>query len=320
MSELLASIPLSAVSAADGVTAVQIVLGDISTAGREAGVSVPDESNGDEVFFGLLDSGFLIDGPTSLFAGRRDMSAIADEIGFSVGDVETHASVAAPQRFDVFSGDIALASELVEVADGVVSAGTGDDFTRDPDQVTELRLDGVPYRFAENDDFVAMGRNTSTVQDFSAGGSSVSEDRPDLAAAADTLDTIESVSAFLFAGNGFSFAFGPESSQTPASSEPFSVLGFGSSAVDGDLVYGIVYVFVDDASAERALAGIDDAWRDGELVNSFDEPTPVGDVYDVRTVERVGNTVLVRAAPVGEGLSFRIVDLALREEPLVAHS
>jgi hypothetical protein len=114
-----------------------------------------------------------------------------------------------------------LASQLVQ----------GGDFENDVDQITELRPNGVPYRFATSHDLVAMSRSTQMVQEWLVPGASTLRDDPHLAAGASALDSIGSVSAWIFTQTDFSYRPNFEPSAPAAITSPFSAAGFRAAAV-----------------------------------------------------------------------------------------
>ncbi len=311
MSDLLGQIPLASFDRAVAESGqVQIDLNDYDAASALAGLDRPDASDieaslawaRDLTFMDPVDAGgtgFVINPP--LFPEVRtleDSPEVAAAFGFSFFDINRSAVLLAPpQLFAVVEGDVALASDLSDLGDGVFSAGEGDDFVSDLSGPAAGRPLGRPLRLASNDGKVVASRSTPAVEEWLAGGPSML-DEPSFAAGVEALDSAGSVSAYL----------------ANARASDFEVLGIGVTMVDGQAANAIAYVFADDASAAAALPSLEANWRDGELVG-FE--TPVSDFFTVRSVEQRGAVVLVVATVTDDNTTRRAIELFLRQEPLM---
>lgn len=225
-----------------------IEMGDIVAALEVVGLTRTDSIDGESVLGWIrpITGAPGDDGPSPVFVpipeelGLSRMQFVDefhDELGWSVVNVDWFVAAGdPPTRFAVAGGqfdDTAL-DGLSEVADGVVTAGEGDDYFVDIANRTTARPLGDPLRLARSGDRIAMSKSTPLVETWLRGGDTLADD-PDLAAIAGALDDVGVVGAFLHAGEGRSGAVS---------------IGLGWS-VDGETpVVTVVHRFGAEASAD----------------------------------------------------------------------
>lgn len=236
-----------------------IETGDIAAALELAEITRTDARDGESVAAWLMRvTGVPVDGvagpvfvPVATELGlttAQRTDEFHDELGWSLVDVDWFiAAGQPPARFTVAGGqfqDSALEG-LPEVAEGVVTAGEGDDHFVDLQGRTAARPLGDPLRLARDGERIAMSKSTPLVQRWLEGGQSLADD-PDLAAVAEVLDEVGSIGAFLYAIGA------PEGSD---------VLGFGIGwNVDGETpVITVVHRFVGEPSADAVRADWEEA-------------------------------------------------------------
>lgn len=332
MSDLLATIPLAAyeVAVAGGRT-VQIDLIDLDVVAEAAGaerppaddvaasldwafsVSVPDSPAEGGNGFGVMLPTFVPD-PAALSRSED----VAAELGFSMFDIDRSATLfALDSSVAVFSGaDLALSPDLVDVGGGIVSAGDGDDGAFDPAERTVARPLGRPLRFGVNGPDVVASLSTPVVQSWLDGGPTMTE-QPKFASAAAAMDDVGVVSGF-FLQSDFAGLFGDlDVPDAVVLSQAFSVVGIGSSVIDGGAANVIVYVFDNDAAAAAVVPELDDAWRNGELVGVNQAAS---DLFDVRAVEQRGDAVVVTTLITDQATTTRALDILFRGDPIFANN
>lgn len=306
---------------------LEISLGDFDAASELAGLTRPAVTDVDasgQWLFDLFDRGLSLDGPRVVApAGwSRTSEEFADLVGYSPFAIRTFAMANAGQgAISVISGDLPLSPDLIDIGNGVVSLGEGEDHTNGLDNVTAASPDGRPVRFAARGDLVAGSYVTPVVEAWASGEAPTLADDGLLASLADALDSFGAVSAQMMAG---SFSPPPGAwddvpgEPAPPISVPFDAVGIGTSAVDGRLATAIVYAFADDELAESARAEIEDHWRNDILISTGQ--VPVSEVVYVRSVVQEGSTVVVVALPTEKTGSRNFAyELLLRGEPLFSH-
>lgn len=275
----LGLVPVSALE--DGTGFVSVSTADIGAAADIARVRRPaDPRNSDQAvdFAGPL-RGFhpaglplrtYVDFPASFGQNLERTDEIVDELGFSVGQVETFVTVnALPGVFTVVSG-VDAPPGLPEVAPGITTLGEGDDFQFDPARPTAVRGIGRPLRFGERDDFVVMSRSTPPVEDWLANNYQALADDPHLAAMAETLDEFEVVSAV------FSW------------SEEMAAVGMGWGEDDQAPFAALVWSFDTSDIAAQESQRIADALNGESLLQGI----PIADLFTTESVEQRDATVI----------------------------
>ncbi len=194
-----------------------IEMGDIAAALELAGVTRTDSLDGESVVSWLMPiTGGPVDGgPSPVFVPMAEELGFSraqvtdefhDELGWSLVNVDWFVAAGQPPtRFAVARGqfgDSAL-DGLPEVADGVVTAGEGDDYYMDLEARTAARILGDPLRLARDGDRIALSKSTPLVETWLQGGDTMA-DHPDLAAIAGVLDDVGVVGAVLYAEEGAS--------------------------------------------------------------------------------------------------------------------
>jgi hypothetical protein len=160
----------------------------------------------------------------------------ADVAGWSVLDVDTFVEQATPPTtFSVVTDDFAgnaLADDLVETDDGIVSDKDGEDFEVDLDDITALSKVGQPVRLAQDGDRIALSTSTPTVRAWLDGKPSLAETSrsPPWQMLLDGRDVMSAVLTRATGGEG------PATSDIPG--EPFDAVGIGWSVEeDAGLVH-----------------------------------------------------------------------------------
>lgn len=283
-----------------------IEMGDIAAAIELAGVTRTDALDGESVasWVRAVTGGPMDDGGVAPvfvpmaeelgFSRVQITDEFHDELGWSLVNVDWFVAAGQPPtRFAVAGGEFGdeALDGLPEVADGVVTAGEGDDYYVDLENRTAARILGDPLRLARDGDRIAMSKSTPLVQRWREGGESLADDA-DLASVASTLDDVGVVGAFLY-------GLGGEDSEAPT-------LGIGWS-VDGETpVVTVVHRFgaeasVDDVRSEWESA-LENPQIDGiELADvSVDGQTAVVSLrVTAGPPSRVLNMVMNRSLPFG---------------------
>ncbi len=325
LTSMLARIPLAAAEAAaeadTGMLQVSIV--DVNAASVLAGLDRPSPSDVEASLewlstltlgqtAGSGGSGFAITLPQFPDPSRAAfVDEVRTEIGFSIIDIDRSIALTAlPVEFAVVEGsEIALAPTLSET-DGILSAGTGEDYRIDVEARTAARPLGRPLRLATLDGLVAASRSTPLVEAWLAGGPTLADD-PELSSVTAALDTAGTVDGHVFVDSFAPFVGG----EVPSMGLParFGAVGIGTTAIDGRPASAMVYVFADEASAEASLGPLERAWREGMVETSA---VPVSDLFTVSSAERIGRSVLIVATVSDEITSRRPLMLLIQRNPL----
>lgn len=317
MVELLDSLPLAAYGAAveSAGQSIEVVLVDLDAASAAAGLDRPDSSDRRASIrwtFALTRSGvagFKVPLPTLPGSPEfQNAAEIADELGFSILDVDQAAVVSAGTlEFGVYQGDdVQPSTDLTFLGGGIMSAGEGDDFTQQLLDGTAARRLGVPLRLAISDGGVAASPSTPIIESWLADEPTML-DAPNFAAAAAAFDSVGVASAYMVES-----AFGPfdAGATTSGFSEQFAAVGVGSTVSNGRAISVVVYVFADEAAASAVQPQIDDTWRSGTFELSQSVPTSL--FFDIQAVELEGRAVVVTAAMQDDWTTDRARDLLLR--------
>ncbi|MEO1062146.1 MAG: hypothetical protein AAFZ07_12055 [Actinomycetota bacterium] len=303
----LAEVPSAVLDDTDEL--VQIHLADLDAASEVADLDRPTLDDGEDAFgdwFGALSG--LRDAP--VFVPRLELhegelfgesGAVVDELGWSILEVERFVEVSSPPvRFTVVRGEgVAPAEGLVEVADGVLAIGEGEDLEIGVEARTAARPLGRPLRLRADADAVAVSLTTDPVTAW-RGDQPTLADSALFADAARALDEVEVVAAALVQG-----AARPVASSAIGIADPdelrellgasaigarFPVVGLGWYAVDGAAMVRVVYVFTDEGTAEAQAPIIEALFADGtSIVNGV----PMSDLVELRSVDAEGSLVVV---------------------------
>lgn len=325
MTELLDRIPLDVYELATEESTVQIELVDYLAVTELTGLPRPPATDAEAALDWLVavstnraePAGFAI-----LPATFPDMGAtsrpeeVAAELGFSALDIDQIAVLSAlPLSFAVVSGEsVQLAPTLVELGDGVVTAGEGEDFELSLDSITAARPFGAPIRLAERDGVIAASSSTPAIESFVAGTPSAL-DVPELALVVEALDSAGSVSALLLKSDFWRIDAEPDVSEalgfTPVS-VPFNTIGIGMTTSGDRAAVAAAYVFADESSAAIAGPELEELWRSSPLL--LQQGTLISDWFDVNSVEVRGRAVLVIASVVEGSSTLRAPNMIFQRE------
>lgn len=312
-------------AAESGGGQVMIQTADLDAASELSGLERPTDLDGDALVAWLmpLTGGPADGGPAPVFVllaqvfnppSIRMHDEFADELGWSL--IDAHAFVerlSPPQSLAVIAGDFddsTLNENLPEVADGVVTAGEGEDLESDLAEVTNARPLGMPLRLAQNDHLIAAGGSTEEVSSWLAGPDQTLADDAHLAGVAAALDDADSVSAVLVTGAsmGLTDALGGVSADqlaavedrlAPMLPEAFQAVGIGWGAEDGASVITLAYSFDSEDAAESAAPLFEELFANGTSVQSGQ---PFSDLLTLDDADRDGQVVVLTVS-VPEGRS-----------------
>lgn len=298
---------------ADGTLTVST--GDLVGASELAGLTRPDGADDEELVAWI---GGLIGAPQEeggtgrvyvplaalLDQGLSRPSEVAEDLGWSVRNVDAYAEVdAAPHRFTVVVGDFdeQTLAGLPEAAEGVSTAGEGEDLSSYLETRTPARPLGQPLRMAQEGSTLVASLSTASVQQWNAGGGPTLADHESYAAVAGTLDDAGVVGAYLGPGAPFSPATllgegGTEEAEAQITEltdqlvdAPFDVVGLGFAVEDGETVVTVAYHFATEAAADEAAPVLEKLYAEGRSVQGG---VPISDYVKVREVA-VDDTVAV---------------------------
>ena len=319
--ELLSRLPGSLLDELPaGEQFLAISAGDYRAMSQLLGLEWPDSSDivaSQEWLVDVSRSGLASGYPGFALINVNDVEEFEAELGFSRVDVQDFANVSGSVQFTVLGGDLTLSSDLNQLDNGVLSAGTGDDFFNDREQVTAARPNGVPLRLAAAGGLVAGARATPLVESWLADDSGSLLDLPSLAAVATTLDSVDAVGAEIFL-NDLTFQPRGDADRRPGPVEPsltvpFGALAVGLTAIEGRRAAAVVYSYADEATAATAFDELSNRWN-AEL--TLRSGLPLSELFDVLSVEQVGTTVLV-VGLAGDAAAFRLpIELMSEAEQL----
>ncbi|WP_134324178.1 hypothetical protein [Cumulibacter soli] len=231
-----------------------------------------------------------------------------EEVGWSVLDAATFAErQTLPQLLTVVTGDFdssTFPESLPEVADGVVTAGEGDDHAQDIANPTMARPLGIPLRMATKDSSIAAGRSTDELTQWLDGPDESLADDPELAAVAAALDDAGSVSAVLSSGaihsiedlsavpGGTSAMKDELAGMIPAGA--FDTVGIGWAAEGGDPVITVAYAFTGDGDASDAVPVFEEMFANASSIVSG---APLSDFYSLQDAQADGSVVVLTLGP-----------------------
>lgn len=231
-----------------------------------------------------------------------------EEVGWSVLDAATFAErQTLPQLLTVVTGDFdstTFPQSLPEVADGVVTAGEGNDHAQDIAHPTMARPLGIPLRMSIKDSTIAAGRSTDELTQWLNGPDESLADDPELAAVAAALDDADAVSAVVSSGaihsiedlaavpGGTSQMKDELAGMIPAGS--FDTVGIGWAAANGDPVITVAYAFASDGDASDAVPVFEEMFANAPSITSG---TPLSDFYSLQDAQADGSVVVLTLGP-----------------------
>lgn len=253
----------------------------------------------------------------------QDHGEFVAELGWSLIDVDWFVELSTPpETFTVVAGDFdetSLAIDLVDVGDGVVSAGEGDDYELDLTDTTVARPTGMPLRVARAEGLIAASPATDLVGGWAASTVSTFADHAELAAVAAALDDANVVSAMLVTGASASIADvagagGPAELGSLLPADPFDTVGIGWAAEDGAGVT-VVYHFASEDAATAAVPAFESVLADATLLSG----DPLSQVLTLEDATHEGQVVvLTLAAPSTQSPAF-IADLLMNRDVPFLH-
>ena len=246
-----------------------------------------------------------------------------EEVGWSVLDAETFAErQTLPALFTVVSGDFdssTFPSDLAEVADGVVTAGEGDDFAQDLLNQTAARPFGAPLRMALQTPYLAASPSTDAVSAWLDGSAETLASDPELSAVAGARDDAGVVAAVLT--SGLTRSLGDQVTSATAleklkselagaiPTDPFTTVGIGWAAEDGDAVITVAYKFATDKAASGAVPAFEKMFADAPSTVSS---TPLSELYSLQEAKNDGSVAILTLAPGDAGDVSQIYEAMLQ--------
>ncbi len=228
----------------------------------------------------------------------------SDETGFSLNDIDQIAEMRSDiERFDTVVGPSDWAQDAPEIASGVRTIGTGDDYEHDLGSRSTLRMLGRPLRVAASDGVLAASLSSSAIEVWLSGNASVLGDDQRYAAAAAELDRAGVVSAVIF-----DYDFRGADGVVDVS---FGVIGIGQALRAGAATEIVVYVFADDNDASAAADDLAAGWTSGSLISNPE--LQYSDRYSSVDVTTSGRTVVVTLEVPADGIAGAVSFLFQRE-------
>ncbi len=258
----------------------------------------------------------------------RDIAEFDTALGWSLVDANAFVEQSTPpESFAVITGDFdetTLNPDLIEVADGVVSYGEGEDFEPDLSEANPVDRLGRPVRLAWDGDRIAASFSTTFVQQWLAGPDETLADDAALAAVATALDQADVVAAVL---TRVEAGFDQLGSGQPISSEvlaelqdvvqdqvplaPFDAVGFGWNAVDGEAAITVAYHFSSAEEAADSVASLERLYREGlSLVTN----QPISESVTIEDIAAAGDVVSVSLSLPDDSRPQVIYEMLLRRD------
>lgn len=320
MVDALRSLPASVRNAAfidDGMASVLVTLSSFDLIAQDANITSPaDATNVDDAMDRLVEmttelpvdrggTGGAVFIPTAFPRPNayREAADVERELGFSPFSIRSVAElVAAPFQFTVLSGDLPISADLAESSPGVFSTGDWPDGDLNMGDVSAARPLGQTVHLAqrphgEADSLLGVTLHRPQLEQWVAGENPSLLDLPAYAESGAILDEARATSALIIEAD-----FSMESLEADRGSagaafdevritEPFALVGIGSSTHEGRSTATVIYQFADQGSAERALGGVEEMWRDGNSIVS--PPTRFADLFVVERVDQRHSAVVV---------------------------
>ncbi len=267
--------------------------------------------------------------PIEVLGGSRGARAeeVEDELGWSLDDVDALAEVVAPPfRFAVVTGDVdedTLADADLAHDGDVYSAGEGEDLEANPDDVTAARPIGTPLRMVVDDGRLAASSSTAAVEGWLGDDAGTLADDEDLAGVAAALDEAGVASAFLARGDLTSRAAAVPDEELAERladelpiAEPFSAVGIGWAAEDGEAVMTVAYAFADEDTATAAVTQVEAAFTG----DSLQTRRPLTDLVTVEEVESDGAVVVAHLTLGEDGRPQVLADMLINRDLPFVHT
>lgn len=251
------------------------------------------------------------------------------ELGFDLSQVSWWAEAGLTPDAQLFTGDFdeaTLSPDLVELGEGLHSAGEGEDGSTDVEGRTLLRPLGQPLRVGQQGDQILLSNHTRTVENWLSGqGPSLATEERVLETA-DRLDAAGAVSGYFLVQPGGGAGLDPlgaagspeEAKQRLAELEewaisiPFGVVAVGTAVDESTPRDLAVYHFGSESTAAEALEQVERAWTEGVLQDG----SPVAERFTPTDVSAHGPTVVVTLER-AEARSDTLVQILLqRDGPL----
>lgn len=286
-----------------------IAVGDLEAGAQALGLETPETAEEKRDWMTAL--GVARPDSAVTFLLPRDLSSETGmveepELGFDITQVSSWAEVGIRPDAQVLSGDFdegTLSPDLIDLGEGVLSAGEGEDGYSSLEGRTPLRPIGQPLRVGQDGDRIVLSGNTRTVQNWLTGqGPTLAQDEAVLETA-DQLDALGAISGYFLVqpggGSGIEALLG--SSGTPelaeqllaemeqwAITQPFGVVAIGT-AVDGAAARDIVvYHFGSESAAKDAAEQVERAWTEGK----YQQGDPVTEMFTLVETAAQGSTVV----------------------------
>jgi hypothetical protein len=317
---------------------VMVVTADLQAATEAAQLERPDAPEASAVLEWLspLTGGPRETGPLPVFVPLGDVfnppylarhEEFADELGWSVTEVDAFVEASAPPRmFAVVTGDFADDAPLGEPgAEGIVTVGEEEDLAADPGNGTAARPLGRPLHQVRKEQRLAVTRSSGQAAAWASGPEATLAGHEALAAAAGALDEAGAFSAVLVAGTSMTLpeALGPNASESTLKeleeeyrdllpAIPFTAVGVGWSTDErGGAEVTVAYVLPDEDAAEQAVTALGRQLEEGDSLRG----RPLAELITLREAARDGN-VAVLTLGVPEGSRPGVVYQLLQDRDL----
>jgi hypothetical protein len=294
---------------------------DLAAAREQAGLPRPaagtgsDDEESLQVFTGGESSPVRALAPIFMDGRGAELDAWSAEVGFTVNDIDQSVDAGVPPemtavargRITVDRVEQAVSSDPswkddLETTDheGVRYWRWLEDGELSPPRVTPTRPLGNSLRLQADEGQIRWSRTDGAMHDSidaGAGDTDTLADVDELARVATFLEEHDAYQAYLSADPGpFSVSRVPRATpevkeQLGAGAlEPWTAIGVGD-AVDGDVAIGVLVLTHDDEKAAATnVKRLRKIIRSGR---SLRNATPYADVYDVRSLDRRGSTVVL---------------------------
>lgn len=287
-----------------------IAVGDLEAGARAMGLEPPETAEDKRDWLGAL--GIANDESAVTFLLPRDLSsevgmAEEPELGFDLTHVSSWGEIGITPDAQLLVGDFdenTLSADLIDLGDGLLSAGEGEDGYADIEARTPLRPIGQPLRVGQDGDQVLLSGNTATVQNWLSGQGPTMADDDAVLETADQLDALEAITGYFMVqpggGAGIESLLGasgtPEQAEQVlaemeqwAITQPFGVVAVGTTVQGSTAQDVVVYHFGSESAAESALEQVERTWTDGTLLQGG----PVTDLFSLTAATAEGSTVVV---------------------------
>jgi hypothetical protein len=273
---------------------VVVLTADLVTASIEAGLSRPtDIADESALTSWLLDLNgarsdvFVPMAEHLVFGSLSRIAEIDAELGWSVLDVDAFVEANhLPDRMMVATGealgpDLMADADVVELADGVYTAGEGQDHQTDLAEATAARRTGAPLRMAVEEGRLAVGPVRADVTGWLSGDGRTLADDDRYRAVAETLDGRQPYAAVVHRTDR---PVGASSGGTAS----YGVVGFGWSVAGDQAVITLVNHFGDPTTAADQV----DTVRALLETGSVDGGQPFSSFFTVDSVQTDGPLVV----------------------------